>query len=114
MNVKIDHHYILEIAGDDCVQVLHIIDDFECESMSLIDELVGIVNRQPVNSANLSRLLHKFKGSAVSLGFITLGDFIVDMDTWDEKNWQDFGADEMRELVSESTRLAKRLLNSRL
>ena len=90
-DVKIDEDYLLEIAGEETGMVISIVKDFKLDAERLLAKLMALV-REDVDLAGVAALLHKWKGSAGSLGMISLNEAIVSMEDWGKLEWSSYAA----------------------
>lgn len=109
MDAKIDSDYLIQLAGNDSEFVLSIIDDFEVDSQKLMDSICNLIVKDVLDLSELNSLLHKFKGSSVSLGMVTLGKMITELENGNLEVWESFDSNELRVLHSRSVALARKV-----
>ena len=109
--VEIDGDYLLQIAGEDSELVLDIVSEFERESVEMINNLKSCL-KPSLDLEVIGRLLHKFKGSSVSLGMVSLSKVIMEMETWTERQWysEDVNLTTLSDHLTKSVQLCKGLL----
>ncbi len=110
MDIRINNDYLIKLAGSDSELVLSIMNDFENESEILIDTLSAKASESKLDLDALYGLLHKFKGSAASLGLVSLREVITELENGNDTVWENFDEHDLRMMLSRSIKLARKAL----
>ena len=111
MKVQIDTQYLLQLAREDKMSVLEIIDDFANMTAESLNHLEAMVMPKIQLSA-ISKILHQLKGSSSSLGMVSLARIFAEMEQWKQSQWENSGYNhkELIRHLEESILLSKEAL----